>query len=285
MKLFDIFKKKKESEEPQNNSPELLAVKLFFKESPELDDEKINSSLKKRFENIGFPELDGKTNDSRQYFFKDYMTEFTEGKVPAQGTIFRPDREGIEIEQLRTSFHQSWNWNEAESVVNECNFEVLLTDIMSRNLDYKLRLEFFQKFVASVVEALQPDAVWITNGEKIMQTEEYLDCFSFNDYQNLNGFMNVRMFNIEAPSGEMIMDTLGLNSLGLPDFEIRFREYDPTNIAGNLFNFGSYIFEKGVVIENGNTIQGIEEDQNWKCFFRESSIEPKRIIIDIDNDG
>ncbi|MEO0507676.1 MAG: DUF4261 domain-containing protein [Bacteroidota bacterium] len=285
MKLFDIFKKKEKNDEPVNNPSELLAVKLFFVEEPKIDDDKIERSLKKRFKNIGFPDVDDLKNNARQYFFKDYEVEFKEGKMPVQGTIFIPDNEGIEIEELETSFHQSWNWREAESVIRTCKFEILLTDMMSRNLDYKLRLEFFQKFVASIVEVMNPKAIWISNGEKLMNREDYLDCFGRSEYQNLNGFMNVRLFNIQESNGEMIMDTLGLNSLGLPDFEIKFREFDPSIIAGLLFNYGSYIYDEGVVIENGNTIQGIEENQKWKCYFKESLIEPKRIIIEIENGG
>ena len=285
MKLFDIFKKKEKNDEPVNNSTELLAVKLFFVDEPKIDDDKIENSLNTKFTNIGFSDVDDSRNKSRQYFFKDYEVEFKEGKIPAQGSIFIPETEGIEIEKLVTTFRQSWNWREAESVVKTCKFEILLTDIMSRKLDYKLRLEFFQKFVASIVEAMNPQAVWISNGDKIMNREEYLDCFGKSDYQNLNGFMNVRMFNIQKSNGEMIMDTLGLNSLGLPDFEIKFSEFDPSMIAGLLFNYASYIYDEGVVIKNGNTIQGIEENQKWKCYFKESLIEPKRTIIEIKNGG
>ncbi|MCC6724776.1 MAG: DUF4261 domain-containing protein [Saprospiraceae bacterium] len=187
------------------------------------------------------------------------------------------------MDKLEKTFHQSWDWREAESVVKQCNYEIMLTDLMSRELDYKLRLEYFQKFIASIVEAMNPKAIWISNGEKIMNKDEYLDKFSINDYRNLGGFINVRLFNIQESNGEMIMDTLGLNSLGLPDFQIRFSNYNPSDIAGLLFNYGSYIYDNGVVIKNGNTIQGVEENQNWKCYFRESLIEPKRIVIEIIN--
>lgn len=281
MKRFSFFKKNKESQESVNNFPELLAVKLFFYDKPNLDDDKINDSLKDKFKKIGFPENLESFKSSRHYFFKDYEVEFEEGIIPAQGTIFIPDTVGIEIAKLETAFHQSWNWQDAELVVRKCKFEVLLTDVMSRNLDYKKRIEFFQKFVASIVDVLKPNAIWISNGDKIMNREEYLTCFEVNDFQNLNGFMNVRLFNLQESDGEMLMDTLGLNSLGLPDFEIRFRDYNPSAIAGLLFNYGNYIFENGVVIENGNTIQGIEEHQKWKCYFKESLLAPKRIIIEI----
>jgi len=37
------------------------------------------------------------------------------------------------------------------------------------------------------------------------------------------------------------------------------------------------------VIENGNTIEGIEEHQKWKCFYRDALVEPKRIVLTIDS--
>ncbi len=235
MKLFNMFKKQEENLDPIQNFPELLAVKLFFIEESEINDDKIRESLKKRFENIDFSDIDDSKNKSRTYFFKDYEVEFKEGKIPAQGTIFISDEQGVKIKELGTSILQSWNWQEAESVIRTCNYEILLTDMMSRTLDYKLRLEFFQKFVASIVEVMNPNAIWISNSEKLMNKVEYLEYLE-GDYQNLNSFINVRLFNIQESNREMIMDTLGLHSLGLPDFEIKFKDYDPAIIAGLLFN-------------------------------------------------
>ena len=83
--MFNIFKKKNKNEKPFNNSPELLLVKLFFIDEPIINDEGINKSLKKRFKNVDFPALDPAKNKSRQYFFRDYETEFKEGKIAAQG--------------------------------------------------------------------------------------------------------------------------------------------------------------------------------------------------------
>ncbi|MCC6724777.1 MAG: hypothetical protein IT258_09725 [Saprospiraceae bacterium] len=76
MKLFNIFKKKEVNAEPVNNLPEMLMVKLFFIDEPKLVDKEINDALRKRFKNIGFPELGNSPDNSRQYFFKDYELEF-----------------------------------------------------------------------------------------------------------------------------------------------------------------------------------------------------------------
>lgn len=280
MKIFNIFKKKVNKEEPVNNLPELLMIKLFFVNKPVIDDIKIKACLEKRFDNVG---VSDSNKESRQYFFKEYEVEFEEGKIPVQGGLFVPDKEGIDFQELQASFHQSWNWPGAMSVVEKCKYELLLTDILSRNLDYKLRLEFFQKYVASIVEAINPMAVWISNTDKIVEPKEYLGYFADAAYKDLNPFVNVRLFKVEESNGQMIMDTLGLNTLGLPDFEIKFSDYDPSITAGLLFKYGSYIFNNGVVIENGNTIQGIQEDQKWKCFLRDSLIGPNRKVFHIEH--
>lgn len=287
MGIFNFKRKRKEKKEFEQleNPAELLTVKLFFENVPEFNDEKIEQELSKRFKQIEFDKSIDEPNNSRHYFFKDYEVKFAEGSIPAQATIFVPDENNIDFSELHNSFGQSWNWIEAEETVRKCSYEILLTDVMSRNMDYKERIEYFQKFVASIVSAMNPSAVWVRNSEMILEPTDYLEKISKNNYQNINAFMNVRLFNIREREGEMIMDTLGLNSLGLPDFEFRFANYNEQQIAGLLFNYGHYIFENGVVIEHGNTIEGIEENSKWKCYFNHSQLEPKRIVIEINNGG
>ena len=288
MGIFNFNRKKKEIEgqiEQLENPTELLMVKLFFESEPIFNDEKIEQELKNRFKNIEFPENSDKPVNSRHYFFNDYQVKFAEGSIPAQATIFIPDENKIDYSELTTSFRQSWNWPQAEETVKKCSYEILITDLMSRNLDYKERIEYFQKFASSIISAMNPSAVWVRNSEMILKPTDFLEKSRQNNYQNVNVFMNVRLFTIQGTKGEMIMDTLGLNSLGLPDFEFRFANYDAQQIAGLLFNYGHYIFENGVVIEHGNTIEGIDENQKWKCYFNHSQLEPKRVVVEINNGG
>ena len=287
MGIFNFKRKKIEKKEFEQleNPTELLTVKLFFENEPAFNDEKIEQALSKLFKQIEFDKSSDKPNNSRHYFFKDYEVKFDEGSIPAQATIFVPDENKIDFSELHNSFGQSWSWTEAEETVRNCSYEILITDLMSRNLDYKERIEYFQKFVASIVSAMNPSAIWVRNSEMILKPTDFLEKSNQNNYQNINVFMNVRLFNIQETEGEMIMDTLGLNSLGLPDFEFRFANYDAQQIAGLLFNYGYYIFENGVVIEHGNTIEGIEENSKWKCYFNHSQLEPKRIVIEINNGG
>ncbi len=78
------------------------------------------------------------------------------------------------------------------------------------------------------------------------------------------------------------MDTLGLHVFGLPDFQVRFTNLDPGRVAGLLTAYGNYIYEQGVVIETGNTIQGLEADDVWTCSFADALVEPARVVIDLE---
>jgi hypothetical protein len=77
------------------------------------------------------------------------------------------------------------------------------------------------------------------------------------------------------------MDTRGLTEIGLHDLQCHYRDLDPTQVARVLFNTALYIFEKGPVIESGQTIAGIDPNSKWRCQFESSLLEPKREVLDI----
>ena len=45
------------------------------------------------------------------------------------------------------------------------------------------------------------------------------------------GFLNVRVFKVGDNPGEMLMDTLGLAAIGLPDLQCHFRDLDLNEVA------------------------------------------------------
>ena len=79
-----------------------------------------------------------------------------------------------------------------------------------------------------------------------------------------------------------MMDTMGLAVLGLPDLQLHFRNLQPGRVAAHLYNCALYLFQKGDVIEDGNTIAGLEPHEKWRCQHEMSLIGPKRVVIDLD---
>ena len=99
---------------------------------------------------------------------------------------------------------------------------------------------------------------------------------------NIQRCLDLRLYNVgDGKPGELLMDTVGLHLLGLPDFQIRFKNLDEGEIAGLLWNYAYYIFEQGDVFENGNTILGLEPNSRWKCERQKSLVAPERIVINV----
>jgi hypothetical protein len=281
MGLFDIFKKKSSDVPPKQiakeivpNEPALQFVSLFYENKPEINRDKILSELKARFKNVDSPG----DNDPLAFFFPDYMVNIGESSIPAQGAIITNDS-AINLDRFTKAFQQSWHWPEAKAVMEKCNFEINLTDLMSRTLEPLPRLAFFQKFVCAVVKATDPSVIYFRNSEKLIKPNDFLEACDKEQGDFLHGAMNIRLFSLG--NGEVLMDTLGLHAYGLADFECRFSKYDPGEIAGVLTNIAYYVFETGDIIRSNSTIQGVGKNPIWKTRYEDAKVEPKRLVVNV----
>jgi hypothetical protein len=282
MGLFDQFKKKAKAEEPTErleNYPELLHVKLLFFDKPDLDSDKILSALKLYFRNV-----DTSTNDdARLYFFPDIKVELKDAIIAAQCSIFVPADTNTKPEIGQEAFQQNWHWTEANQTVEKCRYEILVTDFMTRTLDYKTRLELFINFLVAVTKATNPQVVYSVNSQKLIDPLSLIKSWDIQEKEILFGMMNVRLFNISnSDRKEVLMDTVGLSQLGLPDFQIRFSDLNESEVARLLWNYAYYIFEKADVIESGNTLLGLEPNSKWRCERQISLAMPERVVINVE---
>ena len=282
MGLFDIFKKKSAETRPQDEAKELVSnepaiqfVSLFYENRPNTYKNIILPELKLRFKDIESSDEDRPLS----FFFSDYSVYFNDGSIPAQGSIITIDSP-IDPGRFTNAFQQSWHWPEAKSILKKCNFQLDLTDLLSRSMAPQARLEFFQKFVCSVVKATNPTVIYFRNSEKFLKPDYFLEACDKEQGDFLHGAINIRLFNIG--DGEVLMDTFGLHAFGLADFECRFtRKYDPGEIAGVLTNIAYYVFETGDFIRDNTTIQGIGKNPIWKTQHKESMAEPKRLVVNV----
>lgn len=81
----------------------------------------------------------------------------------------------------------------------------------------------------------------------------------------------------------MIVDTLGMHLLSLPDLQYHFHGVDPNAVVNHAYNVLSYLFANGNPIQDHDTIDGIMgEQEQWRCHYEEALIQPVREVIDID---
>ena len=97
--------------------------------------------------------------------------------------------------------------------------------------------------------------------------------------------VNVRFFNIEGTE-DMLIDTVGMSTLFLPDLQYHFHGMDPNWVVNHAYNVASYILEHDNSIQDGETIDGVADGQmcreiQWKCQYEDALIQPPREVLDI----
>ncbi len=185
--------------------------------------------------------------------------------------------------QTVTGFERSqyWNVENADALLARCRYKVLLGDWMAAGLPYAERAELLQGWLELAWEWF-PDcaAVRFPVSGKLMTADQCRD----NPYEGalrfLHGGINLRFFNI-AGREEYLADSMGLFALGLPDVQCHFHTLDPNEVVGLVFNVAAYLFEKGDVIADGETVPGLGGDERWHCQHENSLIQPSRVVLDL----
>ena len=84
----------------------------------------------------------------------------------------------------------------------------------------------------------------------------------------------------------MLIDTVGMSTLFLPDLQYHFHDMDPNWVVNHAYNVASYILEHDNPIQDGETIDGVVDGQlnqeiQWKCQYEEALIQPPRGVLNI----
>jgi hypothetical protein len=276
------IKKNPQNNEGKNVNFELFVptyyVEMLFQNQPEIKVSNLLKGLKSEFQQVS---LEADTPDFIVFSFGE--SAFKSGnsdKVPK--IVLSKNDTKIHSNKLDMAMDQTWDWAEKESVVRKCNYKILVSDFLAEELTSNQRIELLNKVLKVLLNQMDCSALHWVNSLKVVSPETYLAAISGEDSTDyLYGALNVRLFVVDQESGEFLMDTMGLAAFGFPDLQCHFRGLNPEDVAGILINYGYYIFEKGDVIQDGHTIQGLNEEQKWKCMHEYSMAVPQRVVIDL----
>ena len=181
---------------------------------------------------------------------------------------------------------QLWDCQDSEQILNTCKYQVIATDMLAAGLDYKERAEMLVDYVEALVEMFPTcKAVLFENSKKMYTREAILNCSIPKESKFIYYAVNVRFFNIEG-SEDMLVDTLGMSTLFLPDLQYHFHGMDPNSVVNHAYNMLSYIFDNDNPIKSGDNIDGIKDGKmsqeiQWKVQYEDALIQPVRPVIDI----
>ena len=219
-------------------------------------------------------------SDTLLFFHRRYSQKFDVGDVPAQTAILSTDKP-TEPEKYLDTIQQSWACEDAGERIQASQASRVVSEMMCRSLEPADRLKLFHGMLQAFVELTNPHAIVFSHSQQIIAPEAYLAACDKPPIHR-PGSLNVRFFRItNAGDDDMIMDTRGLEEIGLHDLQCHFRELDPNQVSRVLYNTAVYIAENGAVIEAGHTIAGTQPDSKWECQFEDSMLDPNRVILDL----
>jgi hypothetical protein len=219
---------------------------------------------------------------ARAVAYPEITVPFAEAALPLTVWLMRSGDRTIDHDSwVGENLRQTWSWGDAEAVVRRTTSAILVTDIMAGPLDHRLRLPAYQAVLGSAVEVLRPDALWFAVGERFVDPAAYLADLA-DDPNAFASIVNVRYVTISDRPGEQLMDTVGMTQFGLPDVQLNFTTLDPSWVAGKLLGIARYVFDQGDIIEDGNTVPGLTDDERWPCAHELAMMRPQREVLDLD---
>lgn len=122
---------------------------------------------------------------------------------------------------------QLWNCPNGNDVLDLCKYQVIATDMLAADLDYKERAEMLVNYIDALVE-LYPTckAVVFETSKKMLMREDIINCKMPKEMRFIYYAVNVRVLNIQG-TDDMIVDSLGMSTLSLPDLQYHFHGMDP----------------------------------------------------------
>ena len=180
---------------------------------------------------------------------------------------------------------QTWNCPEAEEILASCKYQVFANDMMAAGLHYLERAEMLTDYVDALLEIYPTcKAVVFETSKKMYTRDELVNCNVAKEDKFIYYAVNVRFFNIQG-TDDMIVDTVGMGTLFMPDLQYHFHGMDPNWVVNHAYNVLSYMFARENPIKSGDHIDGIKDgkmsrDVQWNVRYEGSLIQPMREVID-----
>ncbi len=280
--MNEVFKQDLDTKEQRPGGPFLIT--LLFKEPIELPDKQQVSTVCQKY--LGKVECYGSDDKSVGISTLEHVVELKDGKFPVSLLLTSCiDFDGKTVDAFTRS--QMWDCQKnRDRILEECRYSILAIDMLATCLSSQERANLEMDFTEALAELFPSCEAFFFNGSgKLFEAEEIRN----NQIEGLDRFIryavNVRFFTVQG-SEDMLIDTLGMGTLCLPDIQYHFHGVDPNKVANHAYNVASYLLASGNEIEAGETVDGIKNGQKdrsvqWKCQCENALIQPNRLVLDI----
>ena len=200
--------------------------------------------------------------------------------------------EVVEFKQKNISeFERSQIWNipDSEQLLAKCKYAVKIFDAGASGQIPQQRAVMLIQWLEAVLP-LFPSCklIWVKSAGKLQSIQAIKKFKQQGISKFIFSMINIRFFNIPE-TNEFIVDSTGLNSIGLSDVQFHFKGLNPNKVANLAYSLIWYILSSEEnIIKDGDTIDGMDDNGQmtsavqWKCRYEDSIIEPLRSVLDIE---
>lgn len=256
-------------EKHEVQAPVWEAYLLFNKEPSAMEPETVRQALAARFE--------GAEQTEEGYRLGTYG-------VPVQVGSPEPFDQGTISDFARG---QMWNVKDANGLLMGCTHAVRLADDNALAMEYKQRGKMIPQLIEAGL-ALYPDcaAVYVPGSGRLVTAEQARNIPARGGDRFLYLCVNTRFFSISGTSSDMMIDTVGLYLLGLPDVQYHFHTLNPNKLMKHAYSVASLLYAVGAMMKSGETIDGMDDygvtkEIRWPFQYEQALIEPPRTVMAI----
>lgn len=259
-------------------------IQILFKEPAALPDkEKVVAVMERH---VGAVDCFSYAEQSASFAALDHIAEFKDAQVPVQLSILGCssfERKSID------AFLMSQMWDcmeDRERIFQECRYQVDAVDMLAGGLPALERANLDADFLDALAE-LYPDceAFYFPICGKLFTADAVRNHQIKGADRFIRFGVNVRFFTIQGTE-DMLVDTLGMGTLYLPDLQYHFHGMNPDWVVNHAYNLASYILEHDNPIQADETVDGIIDGRmtrsvQWKCQYEDALIQPPRMVLDV----
>lgn len=253
-------------------------VELHFEEQVEFRFSAFHTMVQELLnEEVGLPEKDPPPgqfllvhqNHPVQYLYSEVFPQ-------TRLSFFHQPTEPQAYEQ---EIKQSWHTEQPAQLLQGCLGHCVVSEHLATNQFPIKRTRLFHATLHAACALIQPKALVFRHSQQVISPVEYLGAWEQVPIYR-PGSLNVRFYQVSEDGQEMLMDTRGLDEIGLPDLQCHFRELEPKEVGKTLRNIAYYMFEHGPIIQSGDSV-GSTSGERWTCRRETSLMKPARDLLDL----
>ncbi|WP_211269630.1 DUF4261 domain-containing protein [Paenibacillus glacialis] len=265
----------------------LYTVEFLYEELPNLSSEKLLTAMETYTGAVKVSdaakhgptsfELEAVESQPLIFFHLNHKVTYDDGDVvTAQSCIYEPHNIQ-ETNRFDSALQQSFHWQNASATISNCKYSVRVHDLFAEELPYKERFELILGVVQAILECTPCKAIFWHTSDKLVEPNAYLK--AVEQGEKLYGAVNLRLYST-GKEKEMIMDTLGLSALGIPDLQCHFYDLDPSGVGRDLLVISKYLYDQGDIIHDGESI-GTSSNKAYLCEHQHALVVPPRVVLDL----